>query len=210
MIINLIIAHRHPVFVVILQNLLQSYQGLHVIGAASTADSLLEATSRLKPDVIIADIALPGMKDFTALQQLATTSQAKIILSWNRKQQAAIRKAMLTGHAGGILQDTNPIEYYLGIQEAVKGNMYYCSETQKVIDIYKKLRGGNSTKAPMLNEKYLILIYSMWLGYKNKETAKAAMLTKKTIDTYRKNLKKEAGSLSFSAIETLMKKYGLI
>ena len=71
LIINLLIAHSHPVFMVILQNILRSYRGFQIIGKASNAADLLKAATALKPDVIIADIELPGMKDFAALQKLA-------------------------------------------------------------------------------------------------------------------------------------------
>ena len=210
LIINLIIAHRHPVFVVILQNLLQSYHGLHVTGKASTANSLLEAASRLKPDVIIADIALPGMEGFTALQQLTTTSQAKIILSWNRDQEAAISEAMLAGCAGCILQEANPTEYYLAIRQAIKGEVFYCDETKRAINTHKNLQPAGDDAAAMLNEKYRMILYCLWLNYKSKDMAIGVKLTKKTIDTYRKKLRKIMGSLSLSAIESLMKKNGLM
>lgn len=211
MITNLLIAHSHHVFLGILQNILQSYQGLHIIGRASTANGLLKAASLLKPDIIIADIALPGMKGFSTLQKLTAIShQVKIILLWNRDHQAAISEAMLEGCAGCMLQEANPTEYYLAIRQAIKGEVYYCDETKRAINTHKNLQPGGDAAAAMLNEKYRMMLYCLWLGYKSKDMAIGVKLTKETIDTYRKKLRKMMGSSSLSAIESLMKKNGII
>ena len=211
LIINLLIAHSHPVFLVILQNILRSYQGLHIIGKATTAAGLLQAASILKPDVIIADIALPGMEDFTPLQKLAVSgSQVKVLLSWRRHQQAVINEAMSAGCAGCIIHDATPAEYYLAIKQAVKGEVFYCSHTEKVINSNKNLHNAEDTSAEILSEKHTIMLYCMWLGYNSKEIAIAMGLSKETIDTYRKRLKKIIGSPSFSALEGFMKKNGII
>ena len=87
-VINLIIAHSHPHFLFMLQNIIRSYQGFRVVGKTGNYADLMQMATALKPDVIIADIELPGMKGFTALQQLmADLNQPKIILSWRYHHQ---------------------------------------------------------------------------------------------------------------------------
>lgn len=211
MITNLLIAHSHQVFLGILQNILQSHQGLHIIGKATTTNDLLKTASVLKPDIIIADIALPGMKGFKTLRKLATIGHpVKIIFLWNRNHQAAISEAALAGCAGCMLQEANPTEYHLAIRQAIKGEVYYCDETKRAINTRKNLQPGGDAAAAMLNEKYRMMLYCLWMGYRSKDMATGVKLTKETINTYRKKLRKIIGSLSLSAIESVLRDNGLI
>lgn len=204
--INLIIAHSHPVFLVILQNILRSYQGLHIIGKATNAAGLLHAAITLNPDVIIADIALPGMKGITALQKLAISrGGAKVILSWQHSHQRVINKAIDAGCAGCIIRDANPADYHLAIKRAMKGEVFYCNQTEKVISARAKGLRTHAAALEIQGEKYSILLHCIWLGYTIKETAVATGLTIETIYTYRKRLKKIFGSLSAAALESFIK-----
>lgn len=205
--INLIIAHSHPVFLVILQNILRSYQGLHIAGKVTNAAGLLQAAAMLKPDIIIADIALPGMKGITALQKLAVScSGAKVILSWQHSHQRVLSKAIDAGCAGCIIQEANPAGYHLAIKQAMKGEVFYCDHTERVISAGAKGLRTHATLLEIHSEKYGILLHYIWLGYNIKETAVATGLTIETVYTYRKRLKKIFGSLSAASIESLIKK----
>ena len=210
-IINLIIAHGHPHFLFILQNIVRSYQGFRIIGKATKLADLLNATTTLRPDVIIADIALPGMKGFTALQKLAVTcGQAKIILSLQHHHLPVISKAIDTGCAGCIMQDANPAEYSLAIKQAMEGKIFYCRQAEKVINAPKNLAGAGNAVARMLSPVQCRVLYCIWLGYNSKEIAVALQLSKDTVDTYRKALRKIVGSGSISAIERILKENEMI
>lgn len=210
-IINLIIAHGHPHFLVILQNIIRSYQGFKVIGKASNLTDLLDAAASLKPDIIIIDIGLPGVKGLTHLQALSIScAQAKIIFSWQHEHFTFISEAIQAGCAGCIIQDAYPVDYFIAIKQAMKGEVYYCSQTEKVINIPIKNGAVGDVFAQELSQTYCRLLYCISLGYNSKETALAMGLSKETVDTYRKELRKIIGSRSVHAVVNFMKKNKLL
>ena|SRR5664279_5694295 len=157
--VNLIIAHSHPHFRFILQNIIGSYQGFRIVGKTNNYKGLMEMATDLKPDVIIADIELPGMSGFTALQELtAKLNQPKIILSWRYHHQPFINEAIAAGCAGCIIHHANPTEYHRAVKQAMKGEVFYCSHTEKVINTKT---GGLETHAAVLEitVKRKIIIY---------------------------------------------------
>lgn len=210
-IINLIIAHSHPHFLLILQNIIRSYQGFRVVGKAGNFADLMQMATTLKSDVIVADIALPGMRGFTALQELMVAlNQPGIILSWSHHHQPVINEVIAAGCAGCIIHDANPAEYLRAIKKTIKGEVFYCSQTERVIGANIQGRDAIAAIPENFNKKYDILLHCIWLGFTIKETAVATELTKETVYTYRKRLKKIFGSLSAAAIHSYLKKNGIV
>ncbi len=187
--ITIIIAHHHHFFRIILQNILQSYTGLCVLANVDNKADLLEKTKELSPDVIIADIALPGMEESTGLQKLmADCNKAKVIVSWRYHHEHKVKKAMKADCAGYIAHDAVPPEYFFAIKQAMKGKVFYCSGSQKLTS-HENARPGNTPPDKQLTKKQLLILYSISLGFTNREIAIATGLTEHTVYTYRKKFK---------------------
>ena len=92
----------------------------------------------------------------------------------------------------------------------MKGEVYYCSRTEKVMNGIKNLPGTGNVPSKILSETQVKLMYCIWLGYNSKGIALAMNLTKETVDTYRKALRKITGSLSSAAIYSFLKNNGLV
>lgn len=200
--ITLIIAHNHHIFQVILQNILQSCAGICVLAKVDTAEGLLEKTKELKPDVVLAELALPGMADVAAWQKLvAHCGKTKVVVSWHHRDADKLPGMMRVSCAGYIARDASPVEYVYAVKQAAKGKESYCSQTQK-------LRGSPNeitTFVKNLDEKWMRMLYCIFMGYSNKETATATRLKESTVKSYRKKLKGITGFRSVAALEKMMK-----
>ena len=205
--VTLLIAHNQPFFRQILQNIFQSQAGFTVIGEVTTAAGLLETAPVLQPDFIIADIALRGMGGFATLQKLVSRCrEVKVIISWGYPDEQTITAAMSADFAGYIAHNASPGEYLIAIKQAMKGEVFYCRQTEKLMDA-QNVAPGSSPQ--LLNEKYCLLIYCIWMGYSSKETAIATDLKESTVNTYKKRVKNLVGSGSLAALESFMKKKGI-
>ncbi|KAA9037255.1 response regulator transcription factor [Ginsengibacter hankyongi] len=210
MIFNLIIAHSHPVIMAILHNVLRSYRGVQIISKITTASALLKAAIALSPDIIIADIGLAERKEFTALQKLAIRTRSfKIILLWQQQDQHKVAKAIAAGCIACIKQDASPTAIILAVKMAMKGQAFYCSQTELAMTAGNNRPGTSNNNNRMLNEKFIIVLYCSRMGWSIKEIAVAANLSKETVYTYRKRLKKMLGSLNAATIDDFMRKNGL-
>ena len=85
--ITVIIGHCHPQFRTILQNIIRSQHRLCLVAIASTAIELLQLAVSHLPDIIIADVALPGMDDLSR-----TVSAARLGIDTARRLSERTRR----------------------------------------------------------------------------------------------------------------------
>ncbi len=103
---RILLADDHQAVLERVQNLVQSM--FDVVGAARTGREMVSEAMRLSPDVIVADISMPGLSGIEAAREL-------------RKQGSAARLVFLTIHAGDEFVDACVAEGALGY--VVKAHM---------------------------------------------------------------------------------------
>ena len=199
--ITLIIAHNHHIFQAILHNILQSCAGICILAKVDTAAELLKKTKELAPDVVLAELSLPGMADVDAWQKLvAHCGKTKVIVSWHHDDADKIPGMMRASCAGYIASDAPPVEYVYAVKQAAKGKEFYCSQTQKLRGSINEI----AAFAKSLDDKWSRMIYSIYMGYSNKDMATATGLKENTIKSYRKKLKNITAYRSVAALERML------
>ncbi len=204
--ITVIIAHCHPDFKLILQNIIRSEHRLCLVAIASTAVELLQLALSHLPDIIIADVALPGMDGLNLMGQLAATRKpAQFIFSWHHLDKLLLKPVIAIPSASYIGRDAAPTEYFIAIKEAMQGIPYYCTQTKKLIN--KPVESAMDEDLPeTFSEKYRVLIYCEILGYSCKETAMATGLSLQSVRIYRTRYKKLLGSRSLEVLVSISAK----
>lgn len=199
--ITLIIAHNHHIFPAILHNILKSCASICILAKVSSAAELLEKTKQLSPDVVLAGIGLPGMADAAAWQKfVAYCAKTKVILSWHHDDADKMPELMSASCAGYIAHDASPVEYVYAVKQAAKGKEFYCSQTQKIRGSINEI----AAFAKSLDDKWLRMLYCIYMGYSNKETAMATMLKESTVKSYRKKLKSITEFRSVAGLERMV------
>jgi DNA-binding NarL/FixJ family response regulator len=100
---TLLIVDDHAGFRSFARALLQS-EGYHVIGEASDGESALDAVQGLDPDVVLLDIALPGMDGIAVAELLARANpdRPRVVLTSSR-DAASYRTRLATSPALGFI-----------------------------------------------------------------------------------------------------------
>lgn len=200
--ITIIIAHNHHIFQAILHNILQSCAGICILAKVDTAAALLEKTKELKPDVVLAELSLPGLADVEAWQKLvAHCGETKVVVSWHHDDADKIPGMMRASCAGYIARDAPPVEYVYAVKQAAKGKEFYCSQTQKLRGSINEI----AAFAKSLDDKWSLMLYSIYMGYTNKDMATATKLKENTVKSYRKKLKSITAFRSVSALEKMLR-----
>ena len=83
--IRILIADDHPIFRSGLGRLLESAPGFKVVGEAADGNQAVALAQRLKPDVLLLDVAMPGKPGLDALRELSAsgTTVCTILLTAN-------------------------------------------------------------------------------------------------------------------------------
>ena len=68
--------------------------GFHVLGEASDGEAALEAVRRLRPQVVLIDIQLPGMDGFAVADSLALGDEPPIVVLTSSRPEEAFRSRL--------------------------------------------------------------------------------------------------------------------
>lgn len=120
---RILLADDHTILTEGLVSLLKSE--FDVVGTVADGHALLEAAKRLRPDVIITDISMPGMTGLDALERVkkqGVNSRFIILTMYGEAEVAA--KAMRSGASGFLLKHSAGEELVDAIHEVMQGRFY--------------------------------------------------------------------------------------
>lgn len=88
---------------------LGEFEGIEVVGESENAEEGLKLVERLKPDVVLMDLGLPGMNGIEATQKLKElSSETKVIILTSHEREEEVIAAMGSGANGYCLKDIDP------------------------------------------------------------------------------------------------------
>ncbi len=88
---------------------LNEFEGITVVGEAENAEEGLKLVEKLKPDVVLMDLGLPGMNGIEATQKLKEISgDSKIVILTSHEREEEVIAAMGSGANGYCLKDIDP------------------------------------------------------------------------------------------------------
>src|SRR5215469_14922459 len=122
---RVLLADDHPLFLAGLGSLVETE--CEVVGTLSDGRALLEAASRLKPEVIVLDISLPILNGIDAARQIKKEQpEAKILFLTMHANPTYLKEALLAGATGYVLK-TSAREELLGALRDITRNRLYVS-----------------------------------------------------------------------------------
>jgi DNA-binding NarL/FixJ family response regulator len=120
---RVLIADDHPFVLDCLVELLK--ERFDLIGTVSNGQALLDAATRLRPDVVVTDISMPGLNGIDALHRLrAAGSEAKVIFLTLHADAAVAARLTRTGASGYVLKIAATNELVGAIEQVVRGGTY--------------------------------------------------------------------------------------
>lgn len=126
--IRLLIAEDHEVVRLGLKLSLQGYSDLQVVGEAASGTDALDKAARLKPDVIIMDIGLPGMDGISATNQIKKLSDSKVLILSSHTDENTIMAAFKAGADGYCVKDSAVENVHAAILKVASGGKWLADE----------------------------------------------------------------------------------
>jgi DNA-binding NarL/FixJ family response regulator len=123
---RILIADDHRILADGLRSLLEPE--FEVVGMVADGRELLASAKQLRPDVIVADVAMPSLNGIEAaarLRDLGVT--AKVVFLTMHNEVAYARRAMQAGAAGFVLKHSAASELVTAVREALQGRTYVTS-----------------------------------------------------------------------------------
>jgi two-component system nitrate/nitrite response regulator NarL len=123
--IRILLADDHPVIRIGVRNMLQSEEGLEVVGECSDGDEAITQTLELLPDILLLDVYMPRLPGIEAMRAIMNGSPSvKIILLTSTISTQQIIEALQIGARGIVIKDA-VAEHVTAAIRAVAGGDYW-------------------------------------------------------------------------------------
>ena len=186
--IRVLIADDHPIVREGLKRVVADAEGLVVAGEVSTGDEVLQAATRLRPDLILLDVSMPGPGFLEVMRVLRSQlpEQRVLVISVHTESSYAAR-ALRSGANGYLTKDQSTENLASAIRHVHEGNQYISPMLAEQLAL-GQLRGEVAAPHELLSEREYQVLCRFGCGRTVKEIAEELELSPKTVSTYRSRI----------------------
>lgn len=188
--LRILLAEDHTLVRAGIRALLESIQGIEVVGEASDGREALRLTQAHQPDILLMDITMKELNGLEAAARLGKERSAtRIIMLSMHADQAYVHQALQAGAAGYLLKGSDLAELELAIKAVARGDTYLSPAVSK--NLVGDLLNGKKPAANPLDEltpRQREILQLIAEGRTTKEIAIRLDLSIKTIETHRGQL----------------------
>ncbi len=196
--IRVLIVDDHALMRAGLKALLGTQPDIQVVGQAASGIEAVRSAAELEPDIVLMDISMAGLDGVQATQKIkSTTPEVKIIALTMHEDESVVRGVLKAGASGYVLKRGAEDELLVAIRAVHRGEAFIPpSLTQSFINDYLEAAPDNvSSNEPEipLTPRELEVLGLIARGYKNQEIAEELVISVKTVETHKANIKEKLG-----------------
>jgi DNA-binding NarL/FixJ family response regulator len=140
----------HPTFRQGLIQILNGEKHLSVCGAAGTADQAFAAITRMKPDLVLVDISLPGRSGLDLIKELRSVDCTVKLLVISMHDEALYADRVLrAGGDGYVMKQEDPEEIIQAVRDVLDGHIYVSEEVMEGAARGKRIAHASEKARPL-------------------------------------------------------------
>ena len=210
--IRVLLADDHTIVRAGIRGLLQGLAGIEVVGEAGDGHEVLQLAETLHPNVVLLDVAMPGLNGLEAARRLASidASMRVVILSMHNSEEYVLR-ALRAGCAGYLLKGSAVSELEVAVRAVARGETYLSPAVSKqVVDEYVGRTGGAADPIDALTPRQREILQLVAEGHTSKEIAQRLALSFKTVEAHRAQIMERLGVHEVAGLVRFAMRVGLI
>lgn len=191
--ISVLLVDDHSIVRQGLKALLTAESDINVIAEAQSGREAVQIVSRLRPEVVIMDLAMPLLNGWEATRQIIKAMPgARVIILSTYDTEEHIQQAIAAGAAAYLIKQTAAADLVKAIHEVRKGNAYFSPAIAQRLreQTCRSLSGEPANKAPnvelTLREAEVLQLIAE--GFANKQIAGELGLSVKTVEKHRQQV----------------------
>jgi two-component system response regulator NreC len=188
MAISIILADDHPVVHRGMRAILERERDFSIVGAAADGLEAVRLTERLKPDILILDLMMPGLTGLEALRILRERSpRTRIVILSMYSSNAFIGQALQNGATGYVLKGCPEESLVRAVRAAAAGRRFLSPPvTEIAINAYiEQSKMGSFDPHETLTPRQREVLQLAAEGKTNAEIAARLRISKRTVENHR-------------------------
>ncbi|HLB29854.1 MAG TPA: response regulator transcription factor [Dehalococcoidia bacterium] len=190
--LRILLADDHEIFRAGLKALVDAQPDLQVIGEAASGEEAVAKATALEPDLVLMDIAMPGISGIEATRRIRSARPRIQVLALTAHDSPEYFFTMLQAEAAGyVLKEASPGELFAAIRAAQRGEAYfYPSVARRLLNDYlRRVRSGEEKESyDGLSPREREVLKLIAQGYTNREIAQTLIISVNTVEAHRSRL----------------------
>jgi len=190
-VVRLLLVDDHPIIRSGLRMLFQAEPSLTIVGEADSGAAGIAMVEQLHPDVVIMDVAMPGMNGIEATRRIKAVSPETTVLALTMHEDEQYFFEMLNAGASGYIpKRAAPDDLVSAIKVVAEGNVFlYASLARFLIrDMADRAEAEPQTGEDVLTAREREVLTLIADGYTNREIADTLVISVKTVERHRENI----------------------
>ncbi|MFC4113081.1 response regulator [Nonomuraea zeae] len=175
--LRVIVVDDHPVVREGLRGMLLAAPDIEVAGEAGSADEAVAIVPRLRPDVILMDLRMPGGDGVSAISRLGPGQRVIVLTTY--EDDGEILRAVAAGAAGYLLKDVSPAELAEAVRAAARGRTVLSPSVAARLAVR-----GDAPGPPALSAREWEVLELVAEGLTNAEIGRRLYIGEATVKTH--------------------------
>lgn len=193
---TIVLADDHHIVRQGLRALLEAEPDFDLVGETGDGLEAVQLAERLRPDVIVLDLMMPGLNGLEATRQIAARApQTRVVILSMHANEAYVLEALRNGAAGYVLKDSSAAELVRAVREVVAGRRYLSPPlSERAIEAYvQKAQETPQDPYDTLTNREREVLHLAAQGHSSAEIAVRLSLSPRTVETHRAHLMRKLG-----------------
>lgn len=209
MTIRVLIVDDHALVRTGMRLILSAETDIDVIGDVESGEQALPLIRKLKPDVVLCDLHLPGVSGLEITERVVKSGmETRVIIVSVLEDGPLPRRLLEAGAAGYVGKGGDATELLRAVREVARGKRFLASGIAQNLALSGL--GGDGSPFDELSPRELEIALLLVQGLRQDDIARQLNLSAKTVNTHKTRLFEKLGIGDNIALARLASRYGLI
>lgn len=194
--ISIVLADDHQVVRQGLRALLEAEKDFRVIGEAGDGVEAVRLVENLRPQVIVVDLMMPGLRGLEVLHQLGRRApETKVVILSMYANEGYVLEALHNGASAYVLKESSAADLVKAVHDAVVGRRFLSAPlSERALEAYAQKANGKPQDAfDTLSPREREVLNLAAEGHTNSEVAARLFISPRTVESHRASVMHKLG-----------------
>jgi DNA-binding NarL/FixJ family response regulator len=194
---TIVLADDHHIVRQALRALLEAEPDFRIVGEAGDGREAVQLAERLRPEVLVLDLMMPGLGGLEVTRQVRQRSpQTRVVILSMYTNKAYVLEALRNGAAGYVFKKSTAAELIRAVRQVTIGRRYLSPPlSEEDIETYlKKAEASHTDPYELLTTRQREVLHLIVEGHPNVEIATRLVISPRTVEFHRAELMRKLGA----------------